>query len=92
MLGELLENGDISTRLHNGLYLEFKKRLDEPFENMDFDECCRYPEYLYALDIFESMTLTEVVDYLQISKPEDILKFENCGKKTVEDFRHIYSF
>ena len=92
MLGEMLENGDIATRLHNGLFLEFKKQLSAPFEKMDFDERCRYPEYLYALEIFESMTLTEVVTYLEISKPEDILKFENCGKKTVEDFRRIYSF
>lgn len=89
MLGELLTNGDISTRLHNGLYYEFRKRIDESFENMEFDERCKYTEYLYHLEIFESMTLAEVLTYLHISKPEDILKFEMCGKKTVEDLRSI---
>lgn len=92
MLGEMLENGDIPTRLHNGLLNEFRKRLYAPLEKMDLEKRRRYPEHTCALEIFESMTLTEVVTYLEISKPEDILKFENCGKKTVEDFRRIYSF
>ena len=38
MLGELLDNGDIPTRLHNGLLNEFRKRLYEPLENMDLEK------------------------------------------------------
>lgn len=92
MLGELLDTGAIPTRLHNGLLNKFRKRLYEPLENMDLEKQRRYPEHTCALEIFESMTLAEVLDYLNVSKPEDILKFENCGKKTVEDLRRIYSF
>ena len=92
MIGELFDNGDIPTRLHNGLLNEFRKRLYEPLENMDLEKRRRYPEHTCASEIFESMTLAEVLDYLNASKPEDILKFENCGKKTVEDLRRIHSF
>ena len=92
MIGEMFDNGDIPTRLHNGLLIEFRKRLYEPLENMDLEIRRRYPEHTCASELFESMTLAEVLDYLNVSKPEDILKFENCGKKTVEDLRRIHSF
>lgn len=92
MIGELFDTGGIPTRLHNGLFIEFRKRLYEPLENMDLDIRRRYPEHTCASEIFASMTLAEVLDYLNVSKPEDILKFENCGKKTVEDLRRIHSF
>lgn len=92
MIGELFDNGGIPTRLHNGLLNEFRKRLYEPLENMDLDIRRRYPEHTCASEIFESMALAEVLDYLNVSKPEDILKFEKCGKKTVEDLRRIHSF
>ena len=64
MIGELFDNGDIPTRLRNGLFIEFEKRLYEPLENMSLEKRRRYPEYLYAPEIFDSMTLAEVLDYL----------------------------
>lgn len=92
MIGELFDNGGIPTRLHNGLFIEFRKRFYDPLKNMDLEERRHYPEHTCASEIFASMTLAEVLNYLNVSKPEDILKFENCGKKTVEDLRRIHSF
>ena len=97
---EMIEEGTIYTRLYNVLYHAYKDNKFKCYEKMygvgdsleDHFRIMRMPDFISPYIEFENSTLDNVLLFLNISQPEDVLHFKNAGKKTVEELRKVWPF
>ena len=103
VMKELKEKKRISSRLYNGLGFRFRNTPNnlkeyykmivdrDMFRTLSFDEKNKI-EFAYIEKMnqqYANTSLEEVLKELDVSEPEDIMRFRGLGKKCISELRDL---